>query len=543
MAGLLAAATAFSVAACADNGDSSTQTTSDGPAPSTDFFGYKVDSGLKTTNAASAFGSANNAEVLSGRLYPAVYVPGPNGQMIPNTDLVETEEFPGEQRRVLYTLADEATYSDGEPVTCDDFLLAYKAGRMTELFDSHLPLVDQIEELQCGSGEKKFLVTFKPGKGDRWRYMFGPGTVMPAHAIAKKAGLTDDELLVALYEEDVEALKPVANVWRDGFHTDDFDEDLQVSYGPFVIDRIGRQGEVVLKRNEEYYGDAATLQGLTVWPKNANTAGLLESGNLRVIDAESAKPAWLDRNAPDNPFEVESMVGQLSESLVLSDAGIFADPTARQAFAACVDQSEVAKVSSMEFGVDVPPVYTHSVRHNDPMVRHLDEVVDNHKGTYIDKASSLTGQTIRIGYLGPNERKAKMVDAIQRTCEPAGIEIKDVADENASPARLEAESEDVAPQADAFLLAVDPLREQGGVSTNMRDYTELRDMEEQLWEELNLIPLAAQPRTFVIDRAVRNVVPYTGLSGIGWNMDRWIDTAAPEPQTEADEISEEPSER
>ena len=49
----------------------------------------------------------------------------------------------------------------------------------------------------------------------------------------------------------------------------------------------------------------------------------------------------------------------------------------------------------------------------------------------------------------------------------------------------------------------------------------LRSQEAHLWKQLPSIPLAAQPRTFAVDGAVRNVVPYTGLAGIGWNMDRW----------------------
>lgn len=542
LAGLTAVAVTVGLAGCdsgAGGAGSHAESTSAGPPPSTDYFGYQANSGLSTTNAGSALGTANNAQVLSGRLYPSAYVSGPNGQMIPNTDLVKTEEFPGEQRSVLYTLSDKATYNDGAPVTCDDYLLAYKAGTMSELFDSHMPLMDQIDTLQCGPGKKTFLVTFKPGQGDRWRYMFGPGTVVPSHAIAKKAGMSQEDLLGALYAEDADQLAEVARLWRDGFDTDNFDPDLQVSFGPFVIDRVGRQGEVVLKRNDHYYGNPATLEHITVWPKDANTAGLLQSGNLKVIDAPEANPGWLDRNAPDNPFEIESMVGDLTDSLVLSHSGLFADQGARQAFAECVDQGEIAKVSSEAFGVDVPPVYTHSVRHTDPMVQHLKNVVEEHAHTDIDKASALSGETIRVGYLGPDERLSKMVDSLKKSCEPAGITIEDVSDADSSPARLEPDSGEEAPQADAFLTAVDPLREQGGVSANMKDYEDLRKMEQQLWDEVNVIPLAGQPRTFVIDRAVRNVVPYTGLSGIGWNMDRWIDTAAPEPE----EQSEEPSER
>ena len=53
---------------------------------------------------------------------------------MPNSDLVTTHEWmDGDQRNVLYTVTEDATYSDGTPVTCDDFLLAYTAGQMQEI--------------------------------------------------------------------------------------------------------------------------------------------------------------------------------------------------------------------------------------------------------------------------------------------------------------------------------------------------------------------------------------------------------------------------
>ena len=52
--------------------------------------------------------------------------------------------------------------------------------------------------------------------------------------------------------------------------------------------------------------------------------------------------------------------------------------------------------------------------------------------------------------------------------------------------------------------------------------SELRDEERQLWDDLPGLPLSAEPHTFFISPQVANAVPYTGSSGIGWNMDRWF---------------------
>ena len=42
-----------------------------------DHFGYAVDEYLITTNAASAVGASSDAQLVTGRLYPGVYVNGP----------------------------------------------------------------------------------------------------------------------------------------------------------------------------------------------------------------------------------------------------------------------------------------------------------------------------------------------------------------------------------------------------------------------------------------------------------------------------------
>lgn len=507
---------------CGQQDDKASPVEDSGP-QSTDFFGYQVNSGLATTNAATAYGAANQAPLLSGRLYTSVYVPGPSGQMIPNTDLVEAQELDGKTRKIIYTLSEEARYSDGAPVTCDDFLLAYKAGQHPDVFGSHIPLMDQVESLKCASGNKKFSVTFKKDMGQRWRHLFGPGTVMPSHAIAKKIGLEQKELVGGLYREDQDVMTKVAKTWRYGFNLDKFDKDLQVSYGPFAIERIGEDGEVILVRNENYYGDKPKLDRLVVWPKEADSAMINAADGLQISDAPQRRPDWLDRNAPGNPFDVDAQVGELTDTLVISDAGLLAQPWARQAFNACVDHKAIASASSKVSGVKVPPVYLHVVRHSDPMRYQLGSAVKDQKQKDIGLAHGLSGTEIKVGYAGSDKRKAAMVKALSRSCEEAGITIVDKSSPTSSQLDLKPQGDGM-PKVDVFLGEVDPLTEYGSISAPEFNAQELAKEEKRMWEELKTIPLAAEPRIFIIDREVENVVPYTGISGIGWNMDRWVYT-------------------
>lgn len=495
---------------------------------SLDHFGYQVNQPLVTTNAGTQVGVAANAHLIAGRLYPAAYVPGPSGESIPNTDLVTIQMLPGPQRQVMYRLSDEATFSDGEPVTCVDFLLTHTASDMPQQFGSHLPLLDQVERVDCELGSKEFTVVFHEDQGARWRNMFGPGTLLPAHAIAAEAGMSMEELFTALHGRDAGALAEVARIWRDGFNLNDFNPALQVSSGPYRIKEVGEHGEVVLVRNEHYYGDAPALDTLVVWPRAMDSQTLRDAGALRIADTPVLAPDWVDRHDPTNPYDVESRVGDLTESLKLSNVGVLGQPWAREAFAACVDQRAVAAVSSEQSGVEVPPVALQVVQHDDPIRYHLTDIADPHLEVDLGLASGLAGSTIRIGYLGPDERKAAMVQAIADACEPAGITVVDNSAEGWHAGHLGAITygewgEEMVEEGtiDAFLGAIDPMSEYRTVSARLTEVQELREAERQMWEEIPFIPLAAEPRAFVVERSVGNVVVYTGLAGIGWNMDRW----------------------
>lgn len=544
-------ALALVAASCSsEESDSGDQAAPSDP-ESYNYTGYMVNSQLATTNAGTAFGSTTSAAQLSTRLYPGLFVPGPSGQLIPNADLVETEKLPpaadSDQESVRLTLADDATFSDGAPVTCDDYLLAYTAGTHPVEFASHMPLMNDIADIECAPHSKAFTLTFYKDQGHRWRQMFGPGTVMPAHALAQKTDMSMEDLNAALHAEDMAALQPVAELWRYGFSTakDDFDPELQVSYGPFTAEKVGDSGEVFLKANEQYRGDKPALDRIVVWPSSADAQELADKGVLKVADSATAAPGWLSGNAgedaesaegkePDHDsagedsagagndeFETTTKVGLQTDTLTLSQAGIFAEPSARKAFAACVDQASMAHKSSEISGVDVPPAYVRTVSVQDPVAQTLGSVAKDHEGTDMAAAGQLNGTTIKVGYVGPDKRYQAMIEALRASCEPAGITIEDAADEQLSQFYLNPNPETGEPTIDAFLGPVDPLTEYSAADSSIKNSVQLKEQEEQLWDSVPSIPVAAQPRVFIVHRDVEGVLPYTGISGIGWNMDRW----------------------
>ncbi|MEZ2121201.1 MULTISPECIES: peptide ABC transporter [unclassified Corynebacterium] len=484
---------------------------------------------LATTNAASLLGASTSADTLAGRLYPPAFVHGPSGQQIPNRDLITAQKLPGAEPRVIYTINPEASYSDGAPVTCTDFLLSYKAGVLPGLFDAFLPLNHQVKNLDCTAGAKEFTLVFNEGTGARWRHMFGPGTVLPSHAIAAKVGISEGELVTALVTENVEALRPVADVWNTGFNLSSFDPELQVSSGPFTIDRVDGDGTVILRRNDHFNGDPAESESVMVWPRGTDIAERREEASAVLADFSGGTSVdWVNRDDPGNTADVEYMTGDRIEQLVLGDGSLFSVPENRAAFAACIDQTAVAAASSRIADHPVPPMGVRLSPANSPATDHDRPISDAHLGVDIARAQVLAGSTVRIGYLGPDARLAAMVEAIRVSCEPAGITVIDASTEGGTLADLDVSSFDewwnpkvTEGELDALLVALGPAAEYGSVNVTSDDLEGFRAAEERLWQEVPTIPLAAEPRIFVVDRNVGNVVVNTGNSGIGWNMDRW----------------------
>ena len=205
-----------------------------------------------------------------------------------------------------------------------------------------------------------------------------------------------------------------------------FDAQLQVSAGPFKIADVGEDGHVTLTPNEQYVGDQPALSKVTLWPKGTDLSAKAADKSIEVADlVGEADVPWVDRNNSKNPFNISNAVGDLNEQLVLAKAGVLASPEARQAFAACIDIAAVAEESARASGVDVKPMGTRLTTADDPINQQTEHIGAAHLGVDIPRAEMLRGQTIRVGYIAPNSRKAAMVEKMRASCQPAGVNVVD----------------------------------------------------------------------------------------------------------------------
>ncbi|MBW8806851.1 MAG: ABC transporter family substrate-binding protein [Catenulisporales bacterium] len=182
------------------------------------------------------------AQVTNG-IYPDVYVPQPDYSLKLNTDLMDgdpqfTVGGPGTPQKIVYKIQQNAKWSDGTPITADDFIYLWQTqnGGNPNIDAASTTGYSQVDSVVGSDNGKTVTVTFKPDQPFAdWKSLFT--SLLPAH-VAKQHG-------------DLAA----SFTWLDA-------NPPTVSAGPFQIAPGGVSADKSLVktiRNPQYYGKAANL--------------------------------------------------------------------------------------------------------------------------------------------------------------------------------------------------------------------------------------------------------------------------------------------
>ena len=190
--------------------------------------------------------SANNGTSVTNvmvNVWPSAFNVNPKFEVVMNEDLRESAELTTEDpQTVVYNIKKEAAWSDGTPISAQDFKYLWEmlngSGKDTDGKPIDAAGVTGYEDIQSvtgSDGDKTVTVVFKKKFGD-WKALWsGGGTIVPAH-IGKKVG------------------------FNTGF--DKFDPAVVVSGGPFAIQSYNQGKDLTLVRNEKYYGTKANLDSI-----------------------------------------------------------------------------------------------------------------------------------------------------------------------------------------------------------------------------------------------------------------------------------------
>ncbi|HEV3131488.1 MAG TPA: ABC transporter substrate-binding protein [Acidimicrobiales bacterium] len=207
-------------------------------------------------------GAASSTPTLLTSVLPSAYIINP--KLVPqvNSDLLLSVEVTSTSPLIIqYTINPKAVWSDGVPVSADDFIYAFESQRgdgvdvngQPDRVASTLGYRDVASVLPSNGG-KTVTVKFATPFTD-WRVMFNH--MVPAH-VARRVG------------------------WTHGFDT--FNPSTDLSAGPFIVRSVSSGGSAELVRNPKWWGTPALLDRATVnvAPNEPAWTGTLAASNLAV---------------------------------------------------------------------------------------------------------------------------------------------------------------------------------------------------------------------------------------------------------------------
>ena len=526
-----------------------------------DFLSYN---GLQS-NTYTTYNSA-----VVDRMFSSFWYFGTDGSIIPDKDFGTYEKTSDDPLTVKYTISDDAKWSDGTPVTAGDFIVHWAAnndtikaeGAETPLFDSiSFEQGKYIPEAPEGEADgKEFTVTYPEPYAD-WEILIS--TALPAHIVAKEAGMSFEELVTAAKEKDVEALTPAAEFWNDGW---DFspgelpDASLVPSMGPYKFKDGGWQAgqSITLEANPEYWGTPPATKELVLRFADPKThVQALQNGDLDVIEPQATVDTLQQLEGLGDDVNVQTG-DQLTWEHVDYNRGegsVFADsPELREAFALCLPRQQI--VDNL-----IKPIYADAqvmnLREVFPFQDKYQEVVDAaypeemdqpniEKAKELVEKSGVSTPTVRLGYQAGNQRRTETVALIKSSCDQAGFDVQDAnspvffkevmpagdydaalyawagSGQKASGANIY-QSDGAQNQQSYNNPEVDAAWDKLATSLDEDEQLEqVKTIEKLLWEDFQAIPLYAHPGLVGHKADVANVRDTAAQSGALWNVEQWV---------------------
>ncbi|WP_210603708.1 ABC transporter substrate-binding protein [Brevibacterium oceani] len=240
------------------------------------------------------------------------------------SDDPEVEITEDGKQMITYRINPEARWSDGEPITGEDFVytgLQIRDG--DDIFDkSGYSLIESID----APDEKTAVVTLETTDGS-WKKLFsGDYSLLPSHI---------------LKDEDR------AEVMKDGY---DF------SGGPWRIESWVKGVSVTLVPNENYWGEKPKLKKVTFQFITDTAAAFLalKSGQVQALYPTPQLDAMsqIESGVPNTDIDVDTDSGNLEALWINNEAFPFDSKQVRRAFARSIDRGSIVQRLYGQLGVD-----------------------------------------------------------------------------------------------------------------------------------------------------------------------------------------------
>lgn len=509
---------------------------------------YAVDGLLNTYNTNTVVGAASAGPQAFARVLTGFGFHGPDGQVLADNDFGSVTVIGREPLVLDYQIADNAVYSDGKPITCDDMVLSWAAqsGRYPGFDAASKAGYIDIAGIDCQPGQKRARVSFLPNRGIvDYNQLFTGTSLMPSHVIGDELGL---DVTTTLLGGDPAAVSRIADAWNTIWElTPDIDTKRFPSSGPYRIDSVLAEGAVALTANDRWWGTKPVTKRIVVWPRGLEVQDRVNNGSFHVVDVATGSSGTL--STPDDYNRTEILSGGI-EQLIFGARGALSAPAARRALALCTPRDVIAR------NVEMPIANTRLNPVTDDAYAGTEAAAEG--GAFAvanpDAArAAIEGVplSVRIGYQSPNPRLAAAIAAIAQSCAVAGITVIDTTSDTTGPQTLREGQIDAllastggatgsgssgSSAMDAYALftgngnnlpgysnpQIDGIISALVITTDPKEQTRLlADAAPMLWADVPTLPLYRQERTLLSSKRMFAVEANPTKWGAGWNMDRW----------------------
>ncbi|MGH3753198.1 MAG: ABC transporter family substrate-binding protein [Pseudonocardiaceae bacterium] len=308
---------------------------------------YVIEKNIASWNLQSNEGNVfEYAQVLKGVL-PYTFVTQPDLTVTLNNDLLESAMVTSaDSQTIVYKIKENAVWSDGTPITADDFVYNWKVQNGRDC--PNCPAFttsgyDQVRSVVGADNGKTVTVTLAKPFTD-WKQMWGGGTpIYPAHIAAQHGDLTTPQGLAAAF------------TW--------FGATVPAySGGPYLIDNFQNKESVTLVPNPRWHGQRPKLDRLiyrVITDANQEPTAL-QNGEVQVINPQPQVDLVEQvRRIPG----VSSIVGLglTWEHFDLNLSNRFlAEPALRTALFTAVDRQAIIDKTVGQFTDKVTPLNSHN---------------------------------------------------------------------------------------------------------------------------------------------------------------------------------------
>jgi peptide/nickel transport system substrate-binding protein len=330
-------------------------------------------------------------------------------------ELITEEPTPTEDPFSLtYNIREEAEWSDGEPITADDFNFTYET-TINEKFDlASRAGYDQITKVDMPDGPDGKTVTFtfkEPYAG--WRDLFD--RVYPKHA---------------LEGEDFN------KVWNDGIVNPKTGDPI--ASGPFMFSDYKKGTSLTLAKNENYWAGAPHVDEIVFQfvPETTSEIQALQGGEVQAIYPQPQLE--LVPLLQDPQFKVETNAGTTWEHIDFQfDNPLLKEQFVREAIVAGIDREAIIDQLFKDLEPDLAPldnmIYLSNSEFYEPHERpdgDPDQAIslleDNGCTKGSDGIYECNGERMSFGFKSTagNKLRELAFEIIQEQLKKVGIELK-----------------------------------------------------------------------------------------------------------------------